>query len=301
LSNDLLDHIRNGDGYRSLINETRIASVLRGLKWQTAHSAHYTDANEGKEREIDVVARSSWVRGRHDQIAHLHLFVECKSLASKQILLADLTGEAGGAEKIYYSWPGEDDDALRTAIRTIVADRGVDSATVMERFDEIAYPDGEASINVVVPQAPKPPFRASAARESSRDSDAGPLWDGIREVFSAMNGATREEISLTLDELRDEIGGVEEPDVEWAVDRLRAAASTVMLYHPVVVVEAPLFRLSASGRMTPAAWGRLNHARVGVSAARWVDVVNAEAFDDYAAAVTAWYERFFTRHKCERV
>jgi len=301
LNEELFSHIKNGDAYRSLISETGIAAILRKLEWNALHSAHYVDVNERKEREIDVVARRSWVHPRKNQIAHLQLFVECKSLASKQILLAELTGEEDDSERVYFTWPGDDDDRLRDDIRKIIAARGIDTMSVLDRFDEIAFPDGERAINRLIPDAPKATFRASAARESSRDNDAGPLWDGIREAFSAMNGASHEEVVLALENFRDELGAVEEPDADWALDRLKDAASTVMFYHPIVVTEAPLFRLTPKGNLFPVGWGRVQHARVGVRAATWIDVVHAEAFDLFAGELTAWYDRFFAKRKCERV
>jgi hypothetical protein len=293
-------HIRNGLGYLSLTNEMRVAGILRDLQWQTTHSAFYTDPIQGKDREIDVVARRSLVHPKRDQHVHLNLIVECKSLKSEQVLLAELI-DPTASEKLHASWIGADDDVIRAHIREIVEERGLDPRGVLRDFAEIAYPEGRAAIADLIPEAGKPPFRASAARESGADSGSGLLWNGIREVFSAIDGSDDEEIDTTLAAVKDDLSNDEGADVHRAIDLLRSATSTVSLFHPIVVCSATLVRVNDAGQMREAKWCRLVQSRAAVAPSRWLDLVNASAFEEYAAKLTDSYDRFFARRKCQRI
>ena len=300
MKEELAAHIRNGDAYRSLVGETRVAETLRKLQWSVRHSAYYTDPIEKKQREIDVVARRRWTRGA-DRYVHLSLLVECKSMPGKQILVAE--DREGGREKLYFHWPGDDDDALRREIRGALLDNGYapdEISRIAEEFSAATHPRGESSVDALLASAPKPPLRVSAARETSRDTNTGPLWEAVNEVFAAMTGATQEELVSTLDNFRFELANPNGDHAEWAVDRLRDAASTLVLYHPIVVTDAPLFRLRKGG-VEPIEWCRLTQARVSAGAPRWVDVIHSASFDDWSANATESYDAFFARRKCERV
>jgi hypothetical protein len=296
----LAAHIRKGDAYRSLVGETRVAETLRRLQWSVTHSAYYTDPIERKQREIDVVGRRRWTR-RTDRYIDLNLLVECKSMPEKQILLAEDRKNAG--EKLYVHWSGNDDDALHREIRAALRENEyapADIARIVEKVGQSTYPRGESAIAALLVSAPKPSLHASAARETSRDTNTGPLWEAVNEVFAAMNGATQEELASTLDNFRFELANPIGNRVEWAIDRLLAAASTLILYHPIVVTDAPLFRLR-KGNIEPIEWCRLTQARVSAGPPRWVDVIHSASFDDWSAKVTESYDAFFARRKCERV
>ena len=296
----LAAHIRKGDAYQSLVGETRVAETLRKLQWSVRHSAYYTDPIEKKQREIDVVARRRWIRGA-DRYIHLNLLVECKSMPGKQILLAEDRKSAG--EKLYVHWSGNDDDTLHREIRDALRENEYAPANIsriVENVGQSTYPRGESAIASLLVSAPKPPLHASAARETSRDTNTGPLWEAVNEVFAAMTGARQEELASTLDNFRFELANPSGDRAEWAVDRLRDAALTLILYHPIVVTDAPLFRLR-KGRIEPIEWCRLTQARVIAGPARWVDVIHSASFEDWSANATESYDAFFARRKCERV
>ena len=143
-----------------------------------------------------------------------------------------------------------------------IIDAPADISRIVEKVGQSTYPRGESAIAALIVSAPKPPLHASAARETSRDTNTGPLWEAVNEVFAAMTGARQEELASTLDNFRFELANPSGDRAEWAVDRLRDAALTLILYHPIVVTDAPLFRLRKGG-IEPIEWcrGRCN-ARV---------------------------------------
>src|SRR3954466_1927739 len=142
----------NGAAYRSLTSETRVAGILRELEWRVVHSAFYTDAVEEKDREIDVAARRMWLRRRENQHIHLRLLIECKT-PKHPILLAEGPID-DGPEPLYFVWSGRDDDVRRAEIRAVLHEHKLDAMNVLDRFDAATYPDGEATINRLLPNAP---------------------------------------------------------------------------------------------------------------------------------------------------
>ena len=81
----------------------------------------------------------------------------------------------------------------------------------------------------------------------------------------------------------------------YAVDLLQAAASTVLLFHPIVVVDTQLVAIDADGELSVVEWARLDRGRIASYERQWFDVVNAEHFERYTAELTAWYSRIFDR------
>ena len=133
------------------MSETHIGGILRKLEWKTAHSAYYTDPIEGKEREIDVIARRTWLSKKREQYIHLLLLAECKSLINKPILLSEIPDSKFGGERLYFQWSGAEDDEFRDEIRHILEAHDIDGKSVMVRFNEQVFPQGEAIVSNFIP------------------------------------------------------------------------------------------------------------------------------------------------------
>jgi hypothetical protein len=296
--NRQLDHIRNGDGYRGLSLEMRVASLLHNHGWKATHGAYYVDplSDPPVERELDVAATRSWRRKRDGLIIRLHLLVECKSLSGRNVLCA---ATERMENRLYHQWLGEDDDELRAGLLDVLASCGLPQAEAreaLERFKRVTFPGGKSAVAQLFAPPPKAPVHASSAKDAVGERSGGekePLWQAMQVVFAAMNGTTRQELGMLLSELHNHLtgGGV---DVETAVEALENGAMSLDLFHPIVVTEASLFMLSGTGALKPTRWCRLEHSRIS-SEHRWFDLVSFEGFDGYAAQVTRAYEVFFKR------
>jgi hypothetical protein len=277
----------------------RVQSVLERLGWRTQHSPDYTDPREQKSREMDVAATRSWqrVRKSETQVAHLHLVVECKGIRKDTLLLARMESP-DAVDRLYNHWLGLDDDELRDAIGNIVAAAGFDAAKVMRRFESLAYPRGRAAVMPLLVNAPPARVRASAVREAQRDTESSLIRKATLQLFSALHGTIAEERDAALRQLRDDLllrtRGVDDR-LAYAVDLLQAAASTVLLFHPIVVVDTQLVAIDADGELSVVEWARLDRGRIASYERQWFDVVSGEHFDAYAAELTAWYSRIFER------
>jgi hypothetical protein len=293
---DLFDALRDSPSYRSFRSEMRVESVLEKLGWRTQHSPEYTDPREEKAREMDVAAARSWKRERKNttQIAHLGLVIECKSIRDDQLLLARATQT--NVDRLYHHWLGLDDDELRDAIGTITASAGFDAAKVLRRFEPIAYPSGRAAIMPLLVNAPPARVRASAVREARRESESSLIRKATLQLFASLHGTIAEERDAALRQLQDDLRKREEFDrLDYALECLRSAVSTVLLFHPIVVVDAKLVALDREGEMEIVDWARLDRGRMFSYDRQWFDVVSADHFESYAAELTAWYSRVFDR------
>jgi hypothetical protein len=285
------DNLLKSNGYLSLRHEMRVRDILTRLGWRATHGGYYTDPREKKERELDVSAVRSW-RDRKGHIVHLTLLIECK--AAQHAMLADLPRKVS-IDGLYYQWLGEDDDWMRAAIAKAVQDTGFDVRRVMERFESKVYPGGLAAVKRLLIDAPKSPCRASSTRDAKDDDD---VWDAAQQVFSAMFGTIETESAALIQQLRDDLRFRDSPEddtTDYAVSAALAAASSVILFHPIVSIAAPLKLVDASGEITDVPWCRIERARVFGWERQWLDLVNLERFEKYAQQLTSWYDRVLGR------
>jgi len=286
----LSDDLHKKPGYLALRHEMRVRKILEQRGWRATHGPYYTDPREGKERELDVSATRVWTTKREIR-AHVTLLVECKAGKSAQLLARQRNVRT--PDPLYYHWIGLDDPDLRKQIRDIVDASGMKMRGIMPRLESTLYPRGAAIVKPLLVNAPAAPCRASATREVDRE-ESGATWDATQQVFAAMNGTIAVESAAELEEIRDGLSLRQSPaddTIDYAARVLRMAAADVLLFHPIVSIESPLMLVSESGELTNVPWCRVERARVLGVDRQWIDVVNAAAFEEYAATLTAWYER----------
>ena len=89
--------------------------------------------------------------------------------------------------------------------------------------------------------------------------------------------------------------GVESPRLDYALERIEFAATSVHLFHPIVVVDTKLVTVDHEGELAIVEWARIERARIASYERRWFDVVSSEHFEKYAKQLTAWYSRTLGR------
>ncbi|HKR66802.1 MAG TPA: hypothetical protein VJZ00_23955 [Thermoanaerobaculia bacterium] len=110
------------------------------------------------------------------------------------------------------------------------------------------------------------------------------------EEFSAIADDALASIDAVLQDLRDHDAEDIRDDVEAGADEetMRAQlAHRRALVHAIVVTDASLWTVGE--RIAKQKWLRLHRARVVGADERWIDVVTADAFEPYAAAITRHY------------
>ena len=276
----------------------RVEEVLSRLGWTTQHSPDYIDLREEKDREIDVTASRSWRRDRKSglHVAHLHLVIECKGIHKEALLLAKMMDRAEEADRLYHHWLGLDDDDLRNAIGTVAQDAGFDAVKLLRRFESLAYPQGRAVVYPLLVNAPPAPIRASAIREAEREAEESLIRKATLQLYSAVQGTVTSVRDASLRQLHDDLQQRESVDrLDYALARVQSAATSVYLFHPIVVVDTKLVTVDHEGELAIVEWGRIERGRVASYERRWLDVVSSEHFEEYAKQLTAWYSRVLGR------
>jgi hypothetical protein len=294
---DFLAHIRNSTSYRSFRSEMLVEDFLEQLGWKTKHSPDYIDVREEKDRETDVTAFRSWRRERKGKlhVAHLNLVIECKGIPGEAVLLAKMK-RPPEADRLYHHWLGLDDDDLRNAIGTLAKDAGFDAVKVLSRFETMAYPQGRAVVYPLLVNAPRAPIRASAIRELEREKEKSVLRKAMLQLYSALQGTVTDIRDESLRQLRDDLQQRETVDhINYALERIQTAATSVYLFHPIVVVDTKLVTVDHEGELAVVEWARIERARVASYERRWFDVVSSEHFEAYANELTGWYSRVLGR------
>jgi hypothetical protein len=297
LSTDFFEHVRNSKRYRSYRSEMRVEDVLERLGWKTRHSPDYIDVREKKDREMDALATRSWRRERKSgpHIAHLNLVIECKGIHKETLLLAKMK-RGGEADRLYHHWLGLDDDDLRNAIGTVAAEAGFDAKKVLLRFEGMAYPQGRAVVYPLLVNAPRAPIRASAIGEAERDEEESLIRKAMLQLHSAVQGTVATIRDESLSQLHDDLQQRQDVDrLDYALEQIQSAATSVHLFHPIVVVDTKLVTVDHKGELAIVEWGRIERARMASYDRRWLDVVGAEHFEKYAKQLTAWYSRILGR------
>jgi hypothetical protein len=84
----LEEKIKTSTSWNSLLAERQVSDILTEHKWHSVHSSYYTDPDTNKLREIDVIARQTWVRKVKNisNYAQLAMVIECKSAAGYHVI-----------------------------------------------------------------------------------------------------------------------------------------------------------------------------------------------------------------------
>jgi hypothetical protein len=144
--------------------------------------------------------------------------------------------------------------------------------------------------------APRAPIRASAIGEAQRDEEESLIRKAMLQLFSALQGTVATIRDESLSQLHDDLQQRESVDhLDYALEQIQSAATSVYLFHPIVVVDTKLVTVDHEGELAIVEWGRIERARIASYERRWVDVVSSEHFEKYATQLTAWYSRTLGR------
>ncbi|HEX7192020.1 MAG TPA: hypothetical protein VF381_10670, partial [Thermoanaerobaculia bacterium] len=151
---------------------------------------------------------------------------------------------------------------------------------------------GEALVHPLLVDAPRPPVRASAIREAQRESEESLIRKAMLQLFSAVQATAASIRDDSLRHLHDDLQLRQDVDrLDYALERIESVASSVYLFHPIVVVDTNLVTVDHAGKLAIVEWGRIERARIASNDGRWFDVVSSEHFEKYATQLTAWYSR----------
>ena len=250
-----------------------------------------------------MLAKRLWQRkqGNEVQIAHLSLIVEVKSIRGYHLVFAPSSFSPSYAPAVR-EWTGYASERGTTQARLtealVRADLQATSISrIIDRLFEQAYPEGTMVVKDLVVNPPPAPFAASAFRETNvgghKDLSASVFWKAIQMLSafkvharsSYLDGSFRS-LELMSDYARLRDLGV----VEMMVDELAEMSRRVLLFHPVVVVDAALWALK-DGDLAELPWCRFHRLDKDGLLSAWYDVVQSSSLADYLQHTTDHYDR----------
>jgi hypothetical protein len=301
--------LSDSEGYRSLFAERKVFEDVRALGWDCVHGSLYLDRESGKLRELDLIARQVWRRGKKPigDTLTLHLPVEVKTAVEWSIIFP--AEPAPVHIPVQNVWIGDEFVHKRRALHDLqrsgltheqlklVADKW--SATVFDRsgFGGSEFPQQPPAVEHIATtfQEVRP--------KSDRERETSVLWKAIRSLFSAVEALTDDLTDQLHRRITDDVVvflDLGEDPMPEAIRGIYVATRSTHLVHPIVVTGSQLYRL-ANGVPT-----RVNHFRfIEVAASggilRWCDVLSASASPEYLKSLTHFYVRGFRQKRGRRV
>jgi hypothetical protein len=259
----------NAPDARSLSLARPVAEALRGLDWSAGEAVHFSGGT------LDVSAQRRFERGPLG--ARVRLAVFCDAGEPRELTIAET--EAGDLALASYAL-GDDDRAQRDAIGRALAPF-VDSAA-LTALHASAYPHEQSLVEPC--RVPAPPARTHhASALAGLDTTT---------AFAAIDAIRADLLAFDLDVVVDDLSLLAGADerAEHARHSLAFRAASCDLIHVVLVTDATMTEASV----------RLVRTTLAGQAPRWIDVVQSEAFDEYAARITSHYDAQFRRRNFNR-
>jgi hypothetical protein len=296
---------------QSLVAERRVYDILQNLAWNAIHSCRYFEPHEQKFREVDVLANQTWaLKGENNSILktiRLQVVVECKTLKGYHLVFAPtLRDEAILSPEYWFGSRLAEPNYAR--ILNSIRESGLEEYAQKEIFDYIGNTLSSGQDEFAHNLLPEPFFEqvlASAFRETNvgkeREVDASVLWNAGQALQSAVNSFRDAEFERDLEGMmnlladanslgpEDDHNGIEGlPRLIPLEDELSERWNEFSVYHPVVVIESPMWSL-VDEQPTQIPWCRLQVVNQFNHRVWWFDVVNASFCSDYFRELTKHY------------
>lgn len=303
-TNNLVSKITNSASFASLASEQKIASTLEALRWKAIHGCFYPDLKTEKRREIDVLATRKWERKGKSlgAYAEVQLILEAKSAKGFHILFSPLS-RSSSHHQVNVEWLGFEGSNHRRVFQAI-AKAGLNdeqAASILKKFERQAYSSKGGRKFLSVEAHPAKVY-ASAFRETNiggeKDLDSSVLWKAMQSLSSAVANLKEQYLNFCLDGwLISEIEmapALKLDQTAAAVEILDLLVRFTKLYHPIVVIDAPLWMVK-NGNVQNIEWCRFEQLDTKGESEWWFDVVHSLHFEAFAQELTRHYEKKFKK------
>jgi len=298
-------------GFKALQMEQEAAHALRKRSWEAETGVYFTDPVEQKLRELDVVALRRWYKrkkGGDELDATVYVPIECKSLAGQSLIFGEDTQTTASR---LTSWPGwrineeqwsivEALEAIHRRWRALESTSGVrhkpaEPVAIARALSDAAFPDEHMLPTDLALYPPDLAVRVSSFQETypkaTGEKERRVVWDAFQKLQSAITGFANDRFANTKHDILGaaETGMFEHEDpLDWAISSYRRDAAMIELFHPVIVVESPMFRI-VRGRLDKAPYVRLVQRAAYGEAEFWADIVERSALPAFVRALDEGY------------
>jgi len=298
---NLEEKIIKSASWNSLLAERQVSDILSKHKWHSVHSSYYTDPDTKKLREIDVIARQTWIRKSKNisNYAQLALVIECKSAAGYHVITSTIDEPKWATP--HKVWIGTENEFELPVTKALVTAGLCDDeiTKVLNIFKKKAYPNHAMKGRSLV-IAPLPaPFHTCGYREtnfgSEKELDNSVVWKAHLTLSSTLRSMRDGNIDIALADLPLFVEGARRHKldvVQEAADHLFIGLSFIYINHPVIVIDAPIWAIN-SDKPQRIDWCRFHRQSAYGHSDWWFDLVNSEAFPSYANDITCHYAKAF--------
>jgi hypothetical protein len=304
----LEEKLRRSVSFESLVTERAILQQVRELGWRCSHGAFFVDPSTSKIREADILATRYWRRHRRtgDLTVALHVPIEVKSARGFHIIFSL---ESGGSFRTFHQenvlWLGQESDGARLMADRVAA-LGFSQETVRQFQKQLyakAYPKHFSCVAELIVEPYEPGALATAFRETNiggeKDLENSVLWKATQTLGSLVDSLKRSSIEARFEDA--EVGVAcarrDGDDDRQILNDLLDAVRDVGLYHPIVVIDAPLWAVTKQHELFRIPACRFEQVQLHHGFSRWVDVVHRSHFDTFVTDLTTYYENAFEKAK----
>ncbi|HEX8692462.1 MAG TPA: hypothetical protein VF746_08595 [Longimicrobium sp.] len=307
MGNDNSDHLATrvlaSEGVRSLLTENALLKLCEKFGWAAVNGALYSDPATGKSRELDVVAERRWIRKGPDRLLHVYVLVECKSLSGYHLVFPRVEASKLRIQP-YIAWLEELEPHRMQFFRELSTE--LDEKVANELCDKsVDYllslvwdngPLSESDLSPIRARNVATTFRETNTK-TDKEMDSSVIWKALSSLNSAISALTTMEIadavkfSAIFLKLQVSSGTDSATAVKGALD---LGVSERSVYHPILVVEAPIWTLEHD-QLVPAEHVRLVQQRAARGAIGWIDIVAATYAETFLRNVTTHYRRLLKK------
>lgn len=284
--------------------ESNVCRSCNALNWKAMQGIYYQDLNHTKYRELDVCATQKWKYNEDNNQAisiSLNILVEVKTMAGYHLIFDTLDSDPlPNFQSDYCDWVGYSVDDKKSKIANLLANEGIHQDNIHSIIDAIynaGYPDGSMKLWQLLIDPSKSKYFSGSFREtnigSEKELDNSVLWKACQSLWSSIESFVESNFQNYLSDLEvDALVARQTNNYEsWFELSIENRSSFASLFHPVVVTEAQLWRLSSSGEeIEQIDSTRLFFRDHKGHTIRWFDVVHIESFDSWIADTTQQYE-----------
>lgn len=298
MTREFVAKLSSSDVVNSLRMEAKVCQLLIDHGWDASRSAYYIDESTGKLREIDIHARkyvsddSRMRKGTNAPLVDLSLFVECKSLAGKNIIFT-VDDEPEYNHGLDRYWVGYDEE-IRLILNTMadaLSIEAIDSKRMLYRYlTKQAYDIIPASD--LPTQLPSPSVdivsrsfretRDGTSKEKDTQNGESVVWKAALRLFSAIDAGKKFARERCISTIADKDAVVYRNDnqfIDFVGFFLGAEINRNVYFHPILAIKSKLWAIMEDGL------NEIRSCRVFFDRIDWklryVDIVSDDYLDNY--------------------
>lgn len=286
--------------------ESNVCRSCNALNWQAMQGIYYQDLTHSKYRELDVCATQNWEYTSNNNPKEtirvaINILAEVKTMAGYHLIFDSLnTDPLPDFQSNYCDWIGYSVDDQKSKIANLLVNEGInqdDTHSIIDAIYHAGYPNDTMKLWPLLIYPSKAKYFSGSFREtnigSEKELDNSVLWKACQSLWSSIESFVESNFQNYLSDLEvDALVARQTNNYEsWFELSIEHRSSFASLFHPVVVTEAQLWRLSSSGEeIEQIDSTRLFFRDHKGHTIRWFDVVHIESFDSWIADTTKQYE-----------